>query len=44
MKKINLMITGASGFIGSNFIDKYKNEYNIIPVDLLKGKARKFKF
>lgn len=36
MKK-TLMITGASGFIGSNFIEKYKDEYNIIPVDLLKN-------
>lgn len=36
MKKKALMITGASGFIGSSFIEKYKNEYNIIPVDLLK--------
>lgn len=35
MKK-TLMITGASGFIGSNFIEKYKEEYNIIPVDLIK--------
>lgn len=37
MKK-NLMITGASGFIGSNFIEKYKEEYNIIPVDLIREK------
>ncbi|WP_410208621.1 NAD-dependent epimerase/dehydratase family protein [Fusobacterium sp.] len=36
MKKITLMITGASGFIGSNFIERYKDKYNIIPVDLLK--------
>lgn len=36
MEKITLMITGASGFIGSNFIEKYKDEYNIIPIDLLK--------
>lgn len=36
MEKITLMITGASGFIGSNFIEKYKGEYNIIPIDLLK--------
>lgn len=35
MKK-TLMITGASGFIGSNFIERYKEEYNIIPVDLIK--------
>lgn len=37
MKK-TLMITGASGFIGSNFIERYKEEYNIIPVDLIKEK------
>lgn len=37
MKK-TLMITGASGFIGSNFIKRYKVEYNIIPVDLIKEK------
>ena len=35
MKK-TLMITGASGFIGSNFIERYQEEYNIIPVDLIK--------
>ncbi|MGL4403717.1 MAG: NAD-dependent epimerase/dehydratase family protein, partial [Fusobacteriaceae bacterium] len=35
MKK-TLMITGASGFIGSNFIKRYADDYNIIPVDLLK--------
>lgn len=38
MKKKTLMITGASGFIGSNFIKKYENEYNIIPVCLIKNK------
>lgn len=37
MKK-TLMITGASGFIGSNFIRRYRDEYNIIPMDLLKTK------
>ncbi|MGL4998918.1 MAG: NAD-dependent epimerase/dehydratase family protein [Cetobacterium sp.] len=37
MKK-TLMITGASGFIGSNFIKRYSREYNIIQVDLLKIK------
>ncbi|MGL5595668.1 MAG: NAD-dependent epimerase/dehydratase family protein, partial [Cetobacterium sp.] len=36
--KKTLMITGASGFIGSNFIKKYENEYNIIPVCLIKNK------
>ncbi|MGL4510571.1 NAD-dependent epimerase/dehydratase family protein [Cetobacterium sp.] len=38
MKKKTLMITGASGFVGSNFIKKYENEYNIIPVCLIKNK------
>lgn len=38
MKKKALMITGASGFIGSNFIKKYENKYNIIPVCLIKNK------
>lgn len=38
MKKKTLMITGASGFIGSNFIKKYENEYNIISVCLIKNK------
>lgn len=38
MKKKTLMITGASGFIGSNFIKKYENKYNIVPVCLIKNK------
>lgn len=38
MKKKTLMITGASGFIGSNFIKKYGDEYNIVPVCLIKNK------
>lgn len=38
MNKKTLMITGASGFIGSNFIKKYENEYNIVPVCLIKNK------
>ena len=38
MKKKTLMITGASGFIGSNFIERYKDKYKIIPIDLLKVK------
>lgn len=44
MGKIPLMITGASGFTGSNFVEKYKNEYNIIPVDLLKEKLEELSF
>ena len=30
MEKKTLMITGASGFIGSNFIERYKEKYNIM--------------
>ncbi len=37
MKK-TLMITGASGFIGTNFIEKYKDEFDIIPVCLIENK------
>lgn len=37
MKK-KLMITGASGFIGTNFIEKYKDEFKIIPVCLIENK------
>lgn len=43
-KKKTLMITGASGFIGSNFIRRYKNEYNIIQVDLLKISPEELKY
>ncbi len=34
MKK-TVMVTGASGFVGSNFIEKYKEEFNIISVCLI---------
>ena len=44
MSKITLMITGASGFIGSNFIEKYRKDYNIISVDLLKKKPEDLSF
>ena len=37
MKK-TIMVTGASGFVGSNFINKYKNEFHIIPVCLIENK------
>ena len=43
MKK-TLMITGASGFIGSNFIEKYREEYNIIPIDLLQIKPEEIDY
>lgn len=38
MKKKTLMITGASGFIGSNFIKKYSEDYNIIPICLIENR------
>ena len=44
MEKKTLMITGASGFIGSNFIERYKEKYNIISVDLLKVKPEQLNF
>lgn len=34
----NLLITGASGFIGSYFIDKYKDQYNIKTFSFRKDK------
>lgn len=43
MKK-TLMITGSSGFIGSNFIKKYDEEYNIITVDLLVRRPEEIDF
>lgn len=43
-KKKTLMITGASGFIGTNFIERYKEKYNIVPVDLLKMKPEEIEF
>lgn len=44
MDKKTLMITGASGFIGSNFIARYKDKYNIIPIDLIKNKPEDIDF
>ena len=43
-KKKTLMITGASGFIGTNFIERYNDRYNIVPVDLLKIKPEEIEF
>lgn len=44
MGKKTLMITGATGFIGSNFIKKYENAYNIIPVCLIKNKPEELDY
>lgn len=42
--KKTLMITGASGFIGSNFIKRYEKEYNIVPVCLIKNNPEDLDF
>lgn len=42
--KKTLMITGASGFIGTNFIERYKDKYKIVLVDLLKVKPEEIEF
>lgn len=44
MEKKTLLITGASGFIGSNFIEKYKDKYNIKTVSLLKVEPENIDF
>ncbi|MGL6064745.1 MAG: NAD-dependent epimerase/dehydratase family protein [Fusobacteriaceae bacterium] len=44
MNKKTLLITGASGFIGSNFIKKYESEYNIISVSLTNKKPEEIDF
>ena len=38
------LVTGAAGFIGTNFIERYKEKYNIVPVDLLKIKPEEIEF
>lgn len=38
------MITGASGFIGSNFIKEYNEEYNIIQVCLIENKPEELDY
>lgn len=42
--KKTLMITGASGFVGSNFIKKYSDKYNIIPMSLRTTKIEDIDF
>ena len=39
MKKEKILITGGSGFVGTNFIDKLpKNTYEIFSIDIEKPK------
>lgn len=33
-RKKKVMVTGASGFVGRNFIEKYSNRYDIVPISL----------
>lgn len=44
MKKKTLMITGASGFVGRNFIEKYSDQYDIIPISLRTTKVEDIDF
>ena len=32
MKKDTLLITGAQGFIASNYINRFKNKYNFLQI------------
>ena len=43
MKK-TIMVTGASGFIGTNFISKYKDIFNIIPICLIENKPEELNY
>ncbi|MGL4393558.1 MAG: NAD-dependent epimerase/dehydratase family protein [Fusobacteriaceae bacterium] len=44
MKKKTVMVTGSTGFIGRNFIEKYSKDYNIIPISLRKKKPEDIDF
>jgi dTDP-D-glucose 4,6-dehydratase len=37
------MVTGAKGYIGRNFINKYGNEYHLNPVSLSTSKNLDYK-
>lgn len=43
-EKKTLMVTGASGFIGRNFVKRYNNDYNIISVDLRENKPEELDY
>jgi nucleoside-diphosphate-sugar epimerase len=43
-KKKKIIVTGASGFVGRNFIEKYKNLYDIIPISLRTTKVEDIDF
>ena len=43
-KRMNILLTGSSGFIGSNFINKYKDTYNIDRFSLRKNKIEEINF
>ena len=35
MKKLNVLVTGGAGFIGSNFCNINKDKFNIVALDFL---------
>ena len=43
-RKKKIIVTGASGFVGRNFIEKYKNLYDIIPISLRTTKVEDIDF
>jgi len=43
-RKKKIIVTGASGFVGRNFIEKYKNLYDIVPISLRTTKVEDIDF
>lgn len=43
-RKKKIIVTGASGFVGRNFIEKYKDLYDIIPISLRTTKIEDIDF
>ncbi|MGB6128401.1 MAG: NAD-dependent epimerase/dehydratase family protein, partial [Psychrilyobacter sp.] len=43
-KKKKIIVTGASGFVGRNFIGKYSNRYDIVPISLRTTKVEEIDF
>ncbi|MGB6127783.1 MAG: NAD-dependent epimerase/dehydratase family protein [Psychrilyobacter sp.] len=43
-KKKKIIVTGASGFVGINFIEKYSDRYDIVPISLRTTKVEDIDF
>ncbi|UUV18857.1 NAD-dependent epimerase/dehydratase family protein [Fusobacteria bacterium ZRK30] len=44
MEKKKVIVTGASGFVGRNFIEKYSDRYDIVPISLRTTKVEDIEF